>query len=84
MRAIAVEAGLRAEVGVIPSQWDEDDLRANFEDEWAWLQSDTGGAVPEADLSSARQRAWEAIQQGTRQVFVPTLYAFARHGERLE
>jgi SAM-dependent methyltransferase len=76
--ALLRQAGLDAEVGVIPSLWDAAALRENFEAEWALLARDVAGLVDEATFQRARDTAWRAIEDGTRLVFMPVFYAVGR------
>lgn len=78
LRALLRQAGLDAEVGVIPSLWDAAALRDNFEDEWALLTRDVAGLVDEATFKRARDAAWRAIEDGTRLVFMPVFYGLGR------
>ena len=78
LRELIAGAGLRGDVGVLPSLWDSRGLRENFEREWAWIAHDAGAFVPEVDLGHARAQAAAAIEAGTRLVFLPIFYALAR------
>ncbi len=78
LRQLLVTAGLHAEVGVIPSLWDANALRENFDAEWRWLHHDVGDAVPSAEFEQARLRAWAAIETGERLAYIPIFYAIGR------
>ncbi len=80
LRALLRQAGLDAEVGVIPSLWDAAALRENFEAEWALLERDVAGLVDEAAFKRTRDAAWRAIEEGTRLVFMPMFYGLGRRG----
>jgi ubiquinone/menaquinone biosynthesis C-methylase UbiE len=80
LRALLRQAGLDAEVGVIPSLWDAAALRENFEVEWALLARDVADLVDEATFKQARDAAWQAIEDGTRLVFIPVFYGSGRRG----
>ncbi|MBC7249919.1 MAG: methyltransferase domain-containing protein [Anaerolineae bacterium] len=80
LRALFRQAGLDAEVGVIPSLWDTAALRDNFEAEWALLARDVQGLVDEATFQWARDAAWQAVEDGTRLVFMPVFYGLGRRG----
>ena len=87
LRQLSAAAGLRADVGIIPSHWDIDALRENWEQEWMWLARDVrlwpGGSgqdepaeiVSPAAFARARNRARAAIEEGTRLAFIPIFYA---------
>jgi SAM-dependent methyltransferase len=76
--ALLRQAGLEAEVGVIPSLWDTVALRENFATEWALLERDVAGLVDEAAFKWARDAAWRAIEEGTRLVFMPVFFGLGR------
>jgi SAM-dependent methyltransferase len=78
LRGLLVEAGLDAQVGVMPSLWDADALRAEFEDEWALLAADAGDAVDPQAFAAAKARAAAAIEAGTRLVYMPVFYALGK------
>ena len=78
LRQLLVAAGLWADVGVLPSLWDADDLRENFELEWTWLARDVGQAVDAATFARAKAQARAAVEAGTRLVYLPIFYAMGR------
>ncbi|MBN1641563.1 MAG: methyltransferase domain-containing protein [Anaerolineae bacterium] len=78
LRHLLVAAGFDAEVGVMPSLWDTQSLRAEFEAEWTMLASDVGDAVDPRTFAAAKARADEAIADGTRLVYMPVFYALGR------
>ena len=78
LRQLLVKAGLRADVGVIPSLWDAAALRDNFEAEWKWLRYDAGEGVDADEFDRAKRRAWAAIESGERLVYIPIFYAIGR------
>jgi ubiquinone/menaquinone biosynthesis C-methylase UbiE len=78
LRHILVTAGLRAEVGVIPSQWGARALAENLEAEWKWLQYDVGDAVDASTFAQAKTQAKAAIEAGTRLVYLPIFYALGK------
>ena len=78
LRQLLVDAGLHADVGVLPSLWDADDLRENFEFEWAWLARDVGQAVDGATFAGVKAQARAAVEAGTRLVYLPIFYALGR------
>ncbi len=78
LRRLLVEARLEPDVGVMASVWDVGSMRAEFEGEWAMLRQDMCDAVDAATFQAARARAHAAVDAGTRLVFMPTFYAYAR------
>jgi ubiquinone/menaquinone biosynthesis C-methylase UbiE len=81
LRHLLVEARMAPEIGVMASVWDLGSIRAEFEAEWAMLWQDVGGTVDAQTFQAARARARAAVDAGTRLVFMPTFYAYARkHG----
>ncbi len=77
LRRLLTEAGLHAEVGIHPSHWNVDALRAHFEEEWTLLWHDVGESVADEAFADARSRARQAIERGTRLVHVPIFHAMA-------
>jgi SAM-dependent methyltransferase len=76
--ALFTQAGLSANVGVIPSLWDDEALRAEFEAEWALMERTLAGMVSEDELRHYRQIDWQAIEDSQRLIFVPIFYAVSR------
>ena len=76
--ALFTQAGLSANVGVIPSLWDEEALQAEFEAEWALMERTLRGKVSEDELRHYRQIDWQAIEDGQRLIFVPIFYGIGR------
>ncbi|MFB0533418.1 MAG: methyltransferase domain-containing protein [Anaerolineae bacterium] len=76
--ALFTQAGLSANVGVIPSLWDEETLRAEFEAEWALIERTLVGIVSADELQRYKQVDWQAIEDGQRLIFVPLFYAVGR------
>ena len=74
VRRTLVSAGLRAQVGVIPSLWDAGDLQENFQGEWEWLERDVGDAVDRGAFARAKAQAKEALEAGTRLIYLPVFY----------
>ena len=78
LRQLLVQAGLHTEVGVIPSHWDSQSLRENFDAEWAFLRRDAEEAVGTPAFAQVKDQARAASDAGTRTVYLPTFYAFGR------
>jgi SAM-dependent methyltransferase len=76
--ALFTQAGLSANVGVIPSLWDDEALRAEFEAEWALMERTLAGIVSEDELRRYKQADWQAIEDGQRLIFVPIFYGIGR------
>jgi SAM-dependent methyltransferase len=76
--ALFAQAGLSADVGVIPSLWDEEALWAEFEAEWALMERTLAGMVSADELGHYKQVDWQAIEDGQRLIFVPIFYAVGR------
>jgi ubiquinone/menaquinone biosynthesis C-methylase UbiE len=78
LRRLLAQAGLEAEVGVMASVWDIASMRAQFAAEWAMLWHDVSDIIDAATFEAARAGAQAAVEAGTRLVFMPTFYAYAR------
>jgi SAM-dependent methyltransferase len=76
--ALFTQAGLSANAGVIPSLWDDEALRAEFEAEWALMERTLTRIVSEDELQRYKRMDWQAIESGQRLIFVPTFYAVGR------
>jgi SAM-dependent methyltransferase len=76
--ALFTQAGLSANVGVIPSLWDDEALRAEFEAEWALMERTLAGIVSEDELRRYKQADWQAIEDGQRLIFMPIFCAVGR------
>jgi SAM-dependent methyltransferase len=76
--ALFAQAGLSANVGVLPSLWDDEALRAEFEAEWALMERTLAGMVSEDELRRYKQMDWQAIEDGQRLIFMPIFYAVCR------
>jgi len=76
--ALFTQAGLSANVGVIPSLWDDEALRAEFEAEWVLMERTLVGLVSEDELKRYKQVDWQAIEDGQRLIFMPIFYAVGR------
>jgi hypothetical protein len=81
LRELTTRAGLAAEVGIHPSQWNTELLQEQFEDEWIWLQRDVAGVADHDALQQAKASAKAAIARGERFLYVPTFYALGRKGQ---
>ncbi len=76
--ALFTQVGLSANVGVIPSLWDDEALRAEFEAEWALMERTLAGIMSEDELRCYKRMDWQAIEDGRRLVFVPVFYVVSR------
>jgi ubiquinone/menaquinone biosynthesis C-methylase UbiE len=78
LRQLLSAAELDADVGVLPSLWDGDALRENFDREWTWLARDVGEAVEAETFARVQAQARVAVEAGTRLVYLPIFYALGR------
>jgi ubiquinone/menaquinone biosynthesis C-methylase UbiE len=78
LKAIFVEAGLDAQTGVIPSIWDDRQLREEFEGEWNFIFETLNNVADEAKLRMYKESAWQAVQAGGRLIFMPMFWALGR------
>lgn len=78
LRQLLSLAHLQGDVGVLPSLWDTQELRENFEQEWAWIGRDVGSSVSAEALERTRAQARAAIKAGTRLIYLPLFYALAK------
>lgn len=78
LKGLFSAAGLEVEVGVIPSMWDDRQLRDEFESEWDFIFETLNNVAHETQLSRYRQRAWKALEEGERVVFMPNFWALGR------
>lgn len=78
VRQLMTQAGLRTEMGIIPSHWDAYMLYENFQAEWKWLQYDIGDQVDPAMLEQVKNWDYQAIQEGTRVLYIPIFYALGK------
>ncbi len=78
LKALFVEAGLEVQTGVIPSIWDDQQLRAQFEAEWSFIFKTLNNVADEAELRKYEERAWRALQAGERLIFMPIFWALGR------
>ncbi len=76
--ALFAQMELSADVGVIPSLWDDEALRAEFQAEWALMERTLAERVSEDELRYYRQVDWQAIEDGQRLIFMPIFYAVGR------
>ena len=78
IRHLLAKAGLNADVSVLPSHWNAQQLHENFDNEWRWIEHDTRDNVDRETFDRVKKQAWAAIGEGLRLVYVPTFCAFAR------
>jgi SAM-dependent methyltransferase len=79
LRALfALPAVRQIEVGLIAGLWDLDDLRREFEGEWALWQHSLEGQVPLHELARAKAAGRAAIESGKRLIFVPVFFALVQ------
>ena len=69
-------AGLKnIETGLLGGQWSGEPQPAQQASEWATLETDLAGLLPNARLKELRRQDADAWQAGRRVLFVPTFYA---------
>ena len=70
------QAGLKdITSGILGSQWEMAESQIINENEWAMIQSDLGGKVPDDDLDTYQKIEVRARENGNRVLFIPTFYA---------
>jgi SAM-dependent methyltransferase len=76
LAGLFTQAGLsRVETGVMGGTWVERPSQQEIDSEWAVLESDLHGILPDQELAHYRQVNQAAWQAGNRVLFVPTFYA---------
>jgi ubiquinone/menaquinone biosynthesis C-methylase UbiE len=78
LAGVFARAGIRlVENGVIGGGWSAS-FPVEMDLEWAVLEADLAGHVPAQDIQKMKEMDWQARQQGSRVLFVPTFYAWGR------
>ena len=75
LKALFAMAGLEVQTGVIPSIWDDQQLREEFENEWDFIFRTLNNVTDEAELRKYQERARGALQAGERLIFMPMFWA---------
>jgi ubiquinone/menaquinone biosynthesis C-methylase UbiE len=78
LKALFSAAGLDVQTGVIPSIWDDRQLRDEFDAEWGFIFRTLSNVADEAQLREYQQKAWRALQDGERLIFMPNFWAVGR------
>ena len=78
LKGLFSAAGLEAESGVIASMWDDQQLAQEFEAEWDFILETLSNVASEKLLAGYREKAREALRQGSRVVFMPNFWALGR------
>jgi ubiquinone/menaquinone biosynthesis C-methylase UbiE len=81
LKAQFVAAGLEVQTWVIPSIWDDQQLRQEFDAEWDFIFKTLNNVADEAQLRKHQERAWRALQAGERLIFMPVFWALGRKPE---
>lgn len=68
----------KVDMGLISGLWDLHSMRSNFDAEWALWSRSLEGLVPTSELAKVRAHDWEAIETGSRLVFMPVFSALVR------
>lgn len=78
LRKLFVEARLTTEVGIIASLWDEKQIAEEFEGEWDFLERTLDTVVAAQTLKRYKAIEKNALQAGSRFLFMPIFYALGR------
>lgn len=78
LKALCAGAGLEVETGVVPSMWDDRQLREEFDAEWAFIFKTLDNVADERQLLAYKARAWRALEEGKRLIFMPIFWALGR------
>jgi SAM-dependent methyltransferase len=80
LRELFVNAGLAVEVGVLCSEWGDEDLRREFEADWSLLEATAEDLVAPGELEALKRRDLRALDEGIRVAVMPTFWAIGRKG----
>jgi SAM-dependent methyltransferase len=78
LKALFAVAGLEVQTSVIPSIWNDQQLREEFDAEWDFIFVTLNNVADEAQLRGYKERAWRALQAGERLIFMPMFWALGR------
>jgi SAM-dependent methyltransferase len=79
LKGLFAEAGITPiETGVLGGQWHDPLPPAEWENEWAVIESDLAGAASSLDLPHLKKLDRQAYARHARVLFVPTFYAWGR------
>jgi SAM-dependent methyltransferase len=78
LKALFSASGLVTQSGIIGSVWYDRQLVAEFDPEWDFIYETLGNVADETQLRSLRDRAWRAVQNGERLLFMPHFWALGR------
>ncbi len=78
LKALLSGAGLVAQAGIIGSVWDDRQLSEEFDAEWDFIFETLDNVADGALLRGYRNRAWKALQDGSRLFFMPHFWALGR------
>jgi ubiquinone/menaquinone biosynthesis C-methylase UbiE len=76
LRSLFTKSGLQSvEVGILGAQWFLSESEQNESTEWTMIRADLDGHLTQSELDNYEQQDWQAQQQSTRVLFIPTFYA---------
>ena len=78
LKALFSSAGLQAQSGVIASMWDDRQLAQEFDAEWDFIFETLSNVAEGAELEGYREKEREALEEGSRVVFMPNFWALGR------
>jgi ubiquinone/menaquinone biosynthesis C-methylase UbiE len=78
LRKLFIGAGLNSEIGVIASLWDQDQMTAEFEEEWQLIERSIGDKSGVEMLERYKKLEKQALETGERLMFMPIFYAIGR------
>jgi SAM-dependent methyltransferase len=81
LKGLFAAAGLDVQVGVMPSMWDDRQLRDEFQAEWDFIRRTLDNVADEAQLVEYEEKARRALDRGERLVFMPTFWALGNKPE---
>ena len=80
LKEMFVNAGLAVEVGILGALWDDQQLRREFDAEWALLETVAQDLVAPGEFEALKRRDLRALDDGIRVAFVPVFWAIGRKG----
>jgi SAM-dependent methyltransferase len=78
LKALLSSVGLVAQSGIVGSVWDDRRLSEEFDAEWDFIFETLNNVADGAQLRGYRDKAWRALQDGSRLFFVPHFWALGR------
>ncbi len=78
LRKLFNEAGLSSEIGVIASLWNQEQIAAEFEEEWQLIERTIGDTSDVETLEGYKKLEKQALETGERLIFMPIFYAVGK------